>query len=104
MSPILDPCSNDLISDAVSDRPGPSIVTSTLEKTFEKIPDRINLILHSGRGRQYQRKQYLQKFQSMEHFEQELIEYLDYYKNLRITARLKGLPSVIHRQQALSVA
>ena len=40
----------------------------------------------------------------MEHFEQELIEYQDYYKNLRITARLKGLPSVIHRQQALSVA
>ena len=47
---------------------------------------------------------YLQKFQSMEHFKQELVAYLDYYNNRRIKAKLKGLPPAIHRQQALSVA
>ena len=47
---------------------------------------------------------YLQEFESMEHFKQELIEYLDYYNNRRIKARLKGLPPALHRQQALSVA
>jgi transposase InsO family protein len=47
---------------------------------------------------------YLQKFESMEHFKQELIEYLDYYNNRRIKAKLKGLPPALHRQRALSVA
>ena len=47
---------------------------------------------------------YLQEFQSMEHFKQELIEYLDYYNNRRIKTKLKGLPPAIHRQQALSAA
>ena len=46
---------------------------------------------------------YLQEFESMEHFKQELIEYLDYYNNRRIKAKLKDLPPAIHRQQALSV-
>ena len=44
---------------------------------------------------------YLQKFQSIEHFKQELAEYLDYYNNQRIKAKLKGLPPAIYRQQAL---
>ena len=30
--------------------------------------------------------------------------YLDYYNNRRIKAKLKGLPPAIHRQQALSAA
>ena len=47
---------------------------------------------------------YLQKFQSMQHFKQELIDYLDYYNNRRIKTKLKGLPPAIHRQQALSAA
>ena len=47
---------------------------------------------------------YLQKFGSMEHFKQELIDYLDYYNNRRIKAKLKGLPPALHRQQALSAA
>ena len=47
---------------------------------------------------------YLQDFQSMEHFKQELIDYLDYYNNRRIKAKLKGLLSVNRRRQALSVA
>ena len=47
---------------------------------------------------------YLQEFRSMEHFKRELIEYLDYYNNRRIRAKLKDLPPAIHRQQVLSVA
>ena len=47
---------------------------------------------------------YLQEFRSMEHFKQELIEYLDYYNNRRIKAKRKGLPPAIHRQQVLSAA
>ena len=47
---------------------------------------------------------YLQEFESMEHFKSELIEYIDYYNNRRIKARLKGLPPALHRQQALLAA
>ena len=47
---------------------------------------------------------YLQEFDSMEQFRQELIDYLDYYNNKRIKVKLKGLPPALHRQQALSVA
>ena len=47
---------------------------------------------------------YLQKFESMEHFKWELLDYLGYYNNRRIKAKLKGLPPAIHRQQALAVA
>ena len=47
---------------------------------------------------------YLQEFDSMEHFKSELIDYLDYYNNKRIKAKLKGLPPALHRQQALSAA
>ena len=41
---------------------------------------------------------------NIERVKQELIEYLDYYNNRRIKAKLKGLPPAIHRQQALSAA
>ena len=47
---------------------------------------------------------YLQKFQSMEHFKQELIDYPNYYNNRRIKAKSKGLLPAVHRQQALSAA
>ena len=47
---------------------------------------------------------YLQEFDSMEHFKQQRIEYLDYYNNRRIKAKLKGLPPAFHRQQALSTS
>ena len=35
----------------------------------------------------------------MEHFKQELVEYLDYYNNRRIRAKQKGLPPAIHRHK-----
>ncbi|NCB63177.1 MAG: hypothetical protein EOM52_06100 [Clostridia bacterium] len=47
---------------------------------------------------------YLQTFKSMKQFKEELIAYLNYYNNHRSKAKLKGLPSVMYRQQALSVA
>ncbi|WP_444641930.1 IS3 family transposase [Caproiciproducens sp. R1] len=47
---------------------------------------------------------YLQKFDSIDQFKKELIDYLDYYNNRRIKVLLKGLPPAIHRQQALSAA
>jgi transposase InsO family protein len=47
---------------------------------------------------------YLQKFDSIEHFKAELVDYMDYYNYRRIKAKLKGLPPALYRQQALTVA
>lgn len=47
---------------------------------------------------------YLKEFDSLDQFKAELIEYLDYYNNRRIKAKLKGLPPAVHRKQALKVA
>ena len=58
LSPILDLCSSDLVSYTISDRPVLSMVTSMLDKAFEKLPDGTNLILHSDQAWQYQHKQY----------------------------------------------
>ena len=47
---------------------------------------------------------YLKEFDSLDQFKAELIEYLDYYNNRRIKAKLKGLPPAVHRKQALNAA
>jgi putative transposase len=47
---------------------------------------------------------YLQGFDSLEHFQAELIDYLDYYNNRRIKLKLKGLSPAQHRRQTLLVA
>ena len=129
LSPILDLCSGDLVSYTISARPVLDMVTSMLDKAFEKLPDGTGLILHSDQGWQYQHKKYqtmlkekgirqsmsrkgncldnavienffgllksellyLQKFDSIEHFKRELLDYLDYYNNYRI----KGEPRKI---------
>ena len=142
LSPILDLCSRDIVSYALSDRPGLPMVIRMLNSAFAQIPDSTNLILHSDQGWQYQHKHYqrmlkkkgirqsmsrkgncldnavienffgllksellyLQKFESMQQFKAELIEYLDYYNNSRAKAKLKGLPPAVHRQQALLAA
>lgn len=142
LSPILDLCSRDVVSYAISDKPVLSMVTEMLDKAFSAIPAGTSLILHSDQGWHYQHKQYqrilkskgirqsmsrkgncldnavienffgllksellyLQTFESMEHFKRELIDYLDYYNNRRIKAKLKGLTPALHRQHALSVA
>ena len=58
LSPILDLHNGYLVSYAISDRPILSMVTTMLDKAFETIPDRTELILHSDQGWQYQHKQY----------------------------------------------
>ena len=60
LSPILDLHSSDLVSYTISDRPVLSMVTTMLDKAFQKLPDGTNLILHSDQGWQYQHKQYQQ--------------------------------------------
>ena len=118
LSPILDLHSSNLVSYTISDRPVLSMVTTMLDEAFAKISGGANLILHSDQGWQYQHKQYqrmLQKKgiqQSMSRkgncldnaVIENFFEYLDYYNNRRIKAKLKGLPPAIHRQQALSAA
>ena len=47
---------------------------------------------------------YMKEFDSIDQFKAELIEYLDYYNNRRIKAKLKGLPPAVHRKQALEAA
>ncbi|WP_255289560.1 IS3 family transposase, partial [Bacillus cereus] len=44
---------------------------------------------------------YLKDFESMEHFREELENYIYYYNNKRIKAKLKGLPPVKYRIQSL---
>lgn len=47
---------------------------------------------------------YLQKFHSMWHFKQELVNCLNYYNSHRLMLKPKGLPPAIHRQLALLFA
>ena len=56
-SPVLDPCSEDLVSYTISNRSVLGMVISMLEKAFEMIHEGTRLILHSDQGWQYQHKQ-----------------------------------------------
>ena len=47
---------------------------------------------------------YLQKFDSAEHFIKELRDYIYYYNNYRIKAKLKGLSPVEYRTQSFHAA
>ncbi|RNB78755.1 IS3 family transposase, partial [Brevibacillus fluminis] len=47
---------------------------------------------------------YMQEFENVEHFKQELAKYIDYYNNQRIKIKLKGLSPVQYRTQALHAA
>lgn len=47
---------------------------------------------------------YLQEFDSIEHFEQELADYIYYYNHKRMKAKLKDLSPVEYRTQVLKVA
>lgn len=58
LSPILDLCSENLVSYTISDHPVLSMVTDMLDMAFQTIPDGTNLILHSDQGWHYQHKQY----------------------------------------------
>ena len=58
LSPIIDLFNQEIISYELTERPMFNQVTMMLKKAFKKIPDNINLILHSDQGLQYQMKQY----------------------------------------------
>ena len=47
---------------------------------------------------------YLQKFDDIDHFIKELLEYIDYYNNKRIKSKLKGLSPVQYRIKSSKVA
>ncbi len=63
-----------------------------------------NAVIENFPGMLKSKLLYLQKFHSIDQFKTELIEYLDYYNNRRIKAKLKGLLPAIRRQQAHSAA
>ena len=44
---------------------------------------------------------YLQKFKSLQHFQNELEEYMDYYNNRRIKAQLNGMSPVDYRTHSI---
>ena len=47
---------------------------------------------------------YLREFSSMEEFKVELEKYINYYNNIRIKSKLKGLSPVQYRKQSSLVA
>ena len=123
LSPILDLHSSDIVSYTISDRPVLSMVIDMARQALAVLPRGAAPILHSDQGCMSRKGNcldnavmenffgilksellYLKEFDSIEQFKQELIEYLDYYNNCRIKAKLKGLPPAVHRKQALDAA
>lgn len=47
---------------------------------------------------------YLQSFESVKHFKQELVDYIEWYNTKRIKRKLKGLSPVEYRNQSLTAA
>lgn len=58
LSPILDMYNSEIISYNISERPILGQVMDMLDKAFKKIPNDINLVLHSDQGWQYKHKHY----------------------------------------------
>ena len=58
LSPIIDLFNGEIISYDLSERPNFNQIITMLKKSFKKIPNNVNLILHSDQGWQYQMKQY----------------------------------------------
>ena len=58
LSPIIDMFNGEIVSYELSERPNFNQIIAMLKKSFKKIPDHTNLILHSDQGWQYQMKQY----------------------------------------------
>jgi len=47
---------------------------------------------------------YIQEFESVEHFKEELAKYIEYYDHKRIKAKLKGMSPVQYRTHTLTAA
>jgi len=58
LSPIIDLFNGEIISYELSERPNFNQITNMLKKSFKRISNNTNLILHSDQGWQYQMKQY----------------------------------------------
>ncbi|MET3026817.1 IS3 family transposase [Flavobacterium sp. UW10123] len=58
LSPIIDLYNGEIVSYDLSERPDFNQILSMLRKSFKKIPNQTNLILHFDQGWQYQMKQY----------------------------------------------
>lgn len=131
LSPILDLHSSDIVSYTISDRPVLSMVMDMAQralhsdqgwryqhKQYQKLPKDHgikqsmnrkgncldNAVIENFFGLLKSELLYLKEFDSLEQFKAELIEYLDYYNNHRIKAKLKGLPPAVHRKQAIKAA
>ncbi len=138
LSPILDLFNGEVVSYSVSQSPSFAATMEMLKKAFEQLPEKLDLILHSDQGWQYQMKPYQsflaekgvrqsmsrkgncydnavienffgllkteffegKSFASVELFQKELVAWLDYYNNIRIKAKLKGLSPVAYRTQS----
>ena len=117
LSPILDLCSEDLVSYTISNRPVLSMVHYQ-HKQYQKMLEAKgirqsmsrkgncldNAVMENFFGLLKSELLYLQDFDSLEHFKAELIDYLDYYNNRRIKLKLKGLTPAQHRHQTLQAA
>ena len=58
LSPIIDLFNGEIISYELSKRPNFAQIVTMLKKSFKKLPNKTDLILHSDQGWQYQMKQY----------------------------------------------
>ncbi len=58
LSPIIDLFNGEIIGYDLSERPNFKQITTMLQKSFKRIPNKTNLILHSDQGWQYQMKKY----------------------------------------------
>ena len=58
LSPIIDLYNGEIVSYELSERPNFEQVVKMLKKSFKKVPNQANIILHSDQGWQYQMKQY----------------------------------------------
>jgi putative transposase len=133
LSPILDLFNGEIITYTIDFRPTYSLVSEMLEKSFKRISENDELIIHFDQGWHYQMKQYrhalkeqgmtqsmsvienffgimkseflyLNDFESIDHFKQELKEYMDYYNNKRIKTKLKGKSPIQYRTLAQQAA
>jgi transposase InsO family protein len=104
LSPILDLFNGEIISYNLSAHSTFPQIIDMLDKAFVKIPDNTgldNAVMENFFGILKSELLYLQKFVSVEHFIGELHEYIDYYNNHRIKAKLEGLSPVEYRTQSL---
>lgn len=135
LSPIIDMFNGEIVSYELSERPNFNQIVAMLKKSFKKIPDNTNLILHSDQGWQYQMKQYqriltgkgiiqsmsrkgncldnaivenffgtlkselfyLKQYRSVTQLKSEIVEYINYYNNERISENLKGMSPTQYR-------